>query len=57
MSSDNQFTALGPTIIGFQTNGSNIERGAEIAGNELGIWGHCNKGIGIHGTSVSSLEC
>lgn len=55
MSSDNQFTALGPTFIGFQTNGSNIDRGAEIAGNELGIRGHCNKGIGIHGTSAEFL--
>jgi hypothetical protein len=51
MSSDNQFTALGPTIIGFQTNGSRIQRGAEIAGTELGIRGFCEKGFGVVGTS------
>ena len=39
MSEDQQFTATGPTIIGFQTDGTNIDRGAEIAGNEFGIRG------------------
>jgi len=50
MSSDNQFTALGPAIIGFQTNASRIERGAEIAGNEAGV--HGIGPTGILGTGV-----
>jgi hypothetical protein len=36
MSSDNQFTALGPAIIGFQTDGTNITTGAQITGNVVG---------------------
>jgi hypothetical protein len=36
MSSDNQFTALGPAIIGFQTNSASITTGAQIAGNGVG---------------------
>lgn len=53
MSSDNQYTALGPAIVGFQTHGTNIDRGAEIAGNSLGILGHCDGGNGVHGQSGS----
>ncbi len=52
MSSDNQYTALGPAVIGFQTDSSSIDRGAEITGRDLGIRGHCDAGIGIHGTSA-----
>jgi hypothetical protein len=37
MSSDTQFTALGPTEIGFQTDGANIKSGAVIQGVEVGI--------------------
>ena len=51
MSSDNQFTALGPTIIGFQTNGTNIDRGADITGKEFGVRGSGGKagaaGVGV----------
>lgn len=39
MSSDNQFTALGPAVSGFQTHGTNIQKGAECAGTELGVQG------------------
>jgi hypothetical protein len=51
MSSDNQYTALGPAIVGFQTDGTNIDRGADIAGNSLGIRGACQGAIGdgVHG--------
>jgi len=50
MASDNQFTALGPTEIGFQTNGTNIRLGASIAGSEIGVLGHCDDGFGVEGT-------
>jgi hypothetical protein len=50
MSSDNQFTALGPTEIGFQTNGTNIRMGASIAGNEIGVAGNFGTGFGIEGS-------
>lgn len=39
MSSDNQYTALGPAVIGFQTHGANIQKGAAVAGTELGVQG------------------
>ena len=51
MSSDNQFTALGPAIIGFQTNSASIDRGAEIHGRDLGILGQCDNGPGVSGRS------
>jgi hypothetical protein len=46
MSSDNQFTARGPAIVGFQTDSSSIDRGAEIAGNSVGIKGFCHGSVG-----------
>jgi len=46
MSSDNQWTALGPAEIGFQTNGANIKAGADIAGNEVGVRGRCQGPVG-----------
>jgi hypothetical protein len=46
MSSDNQFTALGPAIVGFQTDSANIDRGAEITGNSVGIKGFCGGPVG-----------
>jgi hypothetical protein len=50
MSSDNQYTALGPAIVGFQTDGTQIDRGAEIAGNLLGIKGTAGgQGDGVQG--------
>jgi hypothetical protein len=39
MSSDNQYTALGPAAVGFQTDGANIATGAEVAGTQLGVHG------------------
>jgi hypothetical protein len=56
MSSDNQYTALGPAIVGFQTDSASIDRGAEIAGNSLGILGSCNQGNGVHGKSGSPTD-
>jgi hypothetical protein len=41
MSSDNQFTALGPASLGLQTNSASINVGADIAGSEVGVRGHC----------------
>jgi hypothetical protein len=51
MSSDNQYTALGDAIVGFQTNSTSIQRGAEISGSELGVHGNCDSGVGVLGTS------
>jgi hypothetical protein len=51
MSSDNQYTALGPAIIGFQTDGANIDQGASIGGNEVGVVGMC-VGRGVNGDGV-----
>ena len=39
MSSDNQYTALGPAAVGFQTDGASIAKGAEVAGTQLGVQG------------------
>jgi hypothetical protein len=47
MSSDNQFTALGPAIVGFQTDGANIDVGAQIAGSKVGGNFHCDEGPGV----------
>jgi hypothetical protein len=41
MTSDNQFTALGPSIVGFQTNATRIDRGAQVAGTKVGVIGSC----------------
>lgn len=56
MPSSNQFTATGPAQVGFQTDGSRIDRGAEIAGNTLGVLGTGPTGVvgqgdqdGVHG--------
>jgi hypothetical protein len=54
MSSDNQYTALGPAAVGFQTDGANIDRGAEIAGNTFGVKGRC-QGSGGHPESLVNL--
>lgn len=56
MSSDNQYTALGPAAIGFQTDGTNIDQGANIAGKLLGIRGHGDVGIGVHGESAGLAD-
>jgi hypothetical protein len=47
MSSSNQFTALGPAIVGFQTNGAQIQKGAEAAGTQMGV--HAIGPIGVRG--------
>ena len=49
MSSDNQFTALGPAAVGFQTNGANITIGADISGSQEGVRGRCDAGVGVSG--------
>jgi hypothetical protein len=46
MSSDNQYTALGPAAVGFQTNGANIDIGAQISGNTVGVRGSCQGAVG-----------
>ena len=46
MSSDNQYTALGPATVGFQTNGANIDIGAQISGNTVGVIGSCQGAVG-----------
>lgn len=56
MSSDNQFTSVGPAKIGFQTNSASIDIGAEITGSEAGVRGHADKGIGLEGTSNGDTE-
>jgi hypothetical protein len=54
MSSDEQFTALGPAIVGFQTNSASIDRGADIRGRDLGIFGKGDSGPGVVGESIGS---
>jgi hypothetical protein len=54
VTSDNQFTALGPAIIGFQTFSNAIDKGAEISGNSIGVLGKCSIGVGIRGESQSN---
>jgi hypothetical protein len=46
MSSDNQYTALGPAAVGFQTSGANIDIGAQISGNTVGVRGSCQGAVG-----------
>jgi hypothetical protein len=56
MSSDNQFTALGPAVVGFRTDGTTIDLGADIAGNSIGVRATCNDntaGVGVDGSSVA----
>jgi hypothetical protein len=53
MSSDNQYTALGPAVIGFQTDGANIDVGADVAGKSVGAKGRCDDGPGVVGESNS----
>jgi hypothetical protein len=55
MSSDNQFTALGPAIIGFQTDSSSIDRGAEIFGRDVGVEGRSDDGAGVSGVSLNFI--
>src|SRR5215470_3870658 len=55
MSSDNQYTALGPAAVGFQTDGANIDVGVDVAGSKLGAKSHCDDGPGVVGESVHSV--
>ena len=41
MSSDTQFTALGPTQIGFQCHGVGIRIGSHMFGLENGVQARC----------------
>jgi hypothetical protein len=55
MSSDNQYTALGPAIVGFQTHGTHITKGGEMSGTQIGVRGIGNvgaSGIGVQGEGV-----
>ena len=61
MPSSNQYPATGPSAIGFQTDGAQIQTGAAVAGTSLGLQGtgptgvlgqgqgQGNSGIGVHG--------
>jgi hypothetical protein len=52
MSSDSQFTALGPTQIGFQCHGANIRVGGHMVGNENGLQARCGNALGNGGAAV-----
>ena len=52
MSSDTQYTALGPTTIGFQTSGTNILMGVDAGGNNVGVAGRGP--LGVLGDGVST---
>jgi hypothetical protein len=54
-SEDSQFIAIGGATVGFQTNSATIDRGADIAGNSMGIHGRCVSGVGVFGESTSSI--
>jgi len=63
MPSANQFTALGPSLIGFQTSATNIQRGAQVAGTVVGVIGSCTANgagpdsVGVRGEgSLSSSD-
>ncbi|QNK79832.1 hypothetical protein [Nakamurella sp. PAMC28650] len=47
MSSDNQYTALGPAVIGFQTFGTEIDIGVDAGGNKVGV--HATGPTAVHG--------
>jgi hypothetical protein len=49
MSSDNQYTALGPAAIGFQTDSTDIDKGVQAQGNSIGVDGYGGP-IGVRGT-------
>lgn len=52
MSSDTQFTALGPTVIGFQCHGANIRLGGHMFGTENGVQARCGTAFGNRGAAV-----
>lgn len=55
MSSSNQYTALGPAVVGFQTHGANIDKGAEVAGTQMGLVGTGPTGVLGHGQGDSGI--
>ena len=57
MSSDEQFTAMGAAIIGFQTHAVDgpIDRGVDVSGTEVGVRGFCDMGPGVEGLSESDV--
>jgi hypothetical protein len=56
MSSDTTFTATGPGIAGYQTNGLNLTEGANMQGTTRGVIGECvgTNGIGVQGVGSGS---
>jgi hypothetical protein len=51
LSSSTEFVAWGPTAVGFQTSGTEIEIGVYGAGKQLGVAGRCENGAGVKGSS------
>jgi hypothetical protein len=51
MTSDNQFTSHGPAAVGFQINGSRIDRGVDAYGRHIGVKSHGPVGVHTEGTS------
>ena len=51
MSSDNQFTALGPSAVGFQTHATGIDKGVDAFGNSIGVRGSSSTGDGVIGST------
>ncbi len=59
MSDDNQFTALGPAPIGFETASASIEVGADIRGTQVGVRGHSQgpgDGDGVQGFGTGTFS-
>jgi hypothetical protein len=59
MSSDNQYTALGPASVGFQTDSTDIDKGVQAQGNSVGVEGSGPTGVrgsgsdvGVHGAGA-----
>jgi hypothetical protein len=62
MSSDTTFTATGPGTAGYDTNGSNVQEGADLQGITLGVLAACGpngtagvRGVGGQGAGVGVL--
>jgi hypothetical protein len=52
MTTDTSFTATGPSGVGYQTNGSNLQEGALLQGNVIGVLGQC---VGTNGAGVGGI--
>jgi hypothetical protein len=62
MTTDTSFTATGPGIAGYDTNGSNVQEGADLQGITLGVLASCGpngtagvRGVGGQGAGVGVL--